>query len=135
MTYFQSAIEAASYLAAMVDGEGSIGGRGKREIRIRNTEPELIDACIEAADLLGLEYRVYRNRFAGNQWKNYDELSFTVQENLQNFQRLVPFKSKRKQELLQQALDAYTRRSTGWAKNGLSILERQILEEEAIVER
>jgi len=55
---------AAAYLAAMIDGEGTVGyqsdGRHsiRRHVSIANTENSIIEACKKAAETLGIPYTV-----------------------------------------------------------------------------
>lgn len=53
--------EARGYLAAIIDGEGTIveGSRQQREIRIYNTDLLIIGAVNEALDLLGIGHYSY----------------------------------------------------------------------------
>jgi hypothetical protein len=46
----------AAYLAAMIDGEGSVSHR--RHVAVYNTEPELIAACAECCNALGITYQI-----------------------------------------------------------------------------
>jgi hypothetical protein len=50
--------EAAGYLAALIDGEGSVYARTHRRlIQVYNSEEPIIRACLAACRLLGIEAR------------------------------------------------------------------------------
>lgn len=64
---FKSKALAAEYLSGIIDGEGSISSRrvkkstsgAVREVRITNTDPELLDAVREGLDMLGVVHATY----------------------------------------------------------------------------
>src|SRR6266853_3807830 len=62
--------QASAYLAAMIDGEGTVSepvpGKYNREISIGNTDEDIIAAIKEAFDVLDIGYRVYLRQPPGN---------------------------------------------------------------------
>jgi hypothetical protein len=81
---FRNVDEAAGYLAAMIDGEGSVwfrarGVRGaSRAIEIANTEPSIISATGAACDMLGITYRVVAyEKEKTSSWKQVYRLLIT----------------------------------------------------------
>jgi hypothetical protein len=61
MTIFASRSEAAGYLAAMIDGEGTVSER-RRLVVIYNTDLSIIDATTVACEMLGIHCRVKRHK-------------------------------------------------------------------------
>jgi hypothetical protein len=89
---------ALGYVAAMIDGEGSISPSSRNmSVRIGNTDPSIIEATCEALDVLEIEYSVltYAN---GVQSVNIYRL--------RNFKKLaeVPIRSAAKIKKLQTIL-------------------------------
>lgn len=91
-------LDPASYLAALIDGEGSVAhGPTVRCVEIANTEYELLVAAVECCDALGIranlsrEYAPHRNSK-----KPYKKLRITGRDNLRRLLAVVPLQSGRK---------------------------------------
>jgi hypothetical protein len=104
---FASRDTAAGYLAAMIDGEGTVGLYRKpwvsRAIRITNTERTLIDACSEACLLLGIEHSIDDGR-ALRSGKTSWTLTIGKTAALSIVADCVPLRSARKSATLAEAL-------------------------------
>ena len=113
---------AAYYLAAMIDGEGTVrhsksyinknGKRtcGTRLIGISNTDSNIIDATTEALDQLGIEYTCKRN--VPRKSENHKPISLITihsRVNLAKVFEMVPIQQKFKQDRLRSLLDSYRR--------------------------
>lgn len=107
-------IDSASYVAAMIDGEGSVyyqlnynsGYARSRFVSISNTDDDIINAVSDALSDLDIDHSIY--------W-HYDRrgrkpLSYVYimgRESLTKVAELVPIQSKRKQDKLAAALASY----------------------------
>ncbi len=105
-------VQAAWYLAAMIDGEGCVhfGATRRRCVQITNTDDSILSACECAAEILGLSLSrrhfisdsrqrqpCYTVRFLGGR-----ETYIKILEN-------VPIQSARKLTLLKALVASYTR--------------------------
>lgn len=102
----------ASYLAAMIDGEGCVSVVRRRDkvvnrmISIVNTEESIITACADACDALGIAWGISeRDRSDGrkHQWVLY----ICGRENLLLVKAKVPLRSNLKIARLDDALESY----------------------------
>lgn len=107
--------EAAWYLAAMIDGEGSVSNtkRGKyahgyhRGVKIANTDLDLIKATGRACDLLGVAYSIRTVEETRNPaWKPCHYLVIYGRENLIKLLD-VPIQSRGKREKLVESVKTY----------------------------
>src|SRR5262249_20840144 len=115
---------AAAYLAAMIDGEGWITvrqwstpkqARGcMRVIGIANTERELIDACIDACEQLGIRPRLYEIKRQRPSWSRKWEIQIIRRDSLRIVRDVVPIQSKRKSAKLDEALASYWWGTAEW---------------------
>jgi DNA-binding transcriptional ArsR family regulator len=109
---FESLEEAAGYLAALIDGEGSVYGTGhRRAIFVFNSEVSIIKACLEACDMLGINARARaRENAAPMSTVPMWTVSIFGRENLETAERVLRLRSLRKQEALHRAVASYVRR-------------------------
>jgi hypothetical protein len=97
----------------MIDGEGNIELSGplekpdgrryrNRGISIYNTDPDIMDKCIECCDLLGIPYRVYHIRN-----KTIFCLTIRTWRGLKAAKRLLNIQAVAKQVRLDDCLASY----------------------------
>jgi len=106
---------ARGYLAAMIDGEGSVGNSLRRYskgyyrgVKIVNTDSNLIAATAKACDTLGITYTiriVEESRKA--HWKPCHYLSIYGKANLERLLEEVPIQSKTKYDNLKRSIESY----------------------------
>jgi len=93
--------QALGYLAAMIDGEGSVSPSSRNmSVRISNTEKSIIEATCEALDILDIEYTIH----------TYSSGVMCINiYRLRNFKKLaeVPIRSQLKAARLQTILDTH----------------------------
>jgi hypothetical protein len=96
----------------MIDGEGAVYAVGyRRSIHIYNTEPSVIEACLEACEVLGIEARCNVRQKPSKMSKHpLWTISFYGRENLERMASLLALRSDRKRAALTRALDSFTRR-------------------------
>ncbi len=103
--------QAAAYLAGMIDGEGSITMVRKqvRTVVIVNTDIDLIDACAECYDTLGISYHRYQRRYSGQnpKWADKHILQVYGQGNIERIYELVPIRSKAKRATLEAMMGSW----------------------------
>lgn len=116
---------AAYYLAAMIDGEGSVSvtytsspqqnRRCVRYVEVGNTDSGLIAAFIEACDLLGIETRTYvkPRPKAHPKWSDGWVVQIGKRESLQIVVDKVSIQSSKKQAKLRELLGSYWRGTEG----------------------
>jgi hypothetical protein len=112
---FDSIDEARGYVAALIDGEGSVsfvlreGKSPYRRVNISNTDPSIICAFENALDMLGVKHWIFHKRFKAQE--HYLD-SFRVEIRRQaNFKRLyeqVTLRSDRKQAALEAIAGSFT---------------------------
>jgi hypothetical protein len=112
---FKNLDEAAGYLAAIIDGEGSVDKgtpalKRRKGIRITNTDFELIDACEKACHLLGIHYIIGHAPPAQPRYRRQRHLSILRLADLKLVWALVPFRHIEKRRRLQATLDYYATR-------------------------
>lgn len=101
---------AAFYLAAMIDGEGSVSHfllRRSRMVRISNSDLELLEYCEEQCWLLGIACRVKPRYKRTNPRKPMYDLYITKRPDLQKVYDLIPFRSAPKRAKLALILSGY----------------------------
>lgn len=109
---FDTREEAAGYLAALIDGEGSVyAQKHRRLIQVYNSEEPIIRACLAACKLLGIEARASVREHASvmstvPMWT----VSIYGRANLERVASVLHLRSKRKQKALRAAIASYTRR-------------------------
>lgn len=103
----------AGYLAAMIDGEGSVAiarrdGRIKsRYVCIVNTDESIIEACEEACRALGITFtRSCRRERA----RPLFHVGIYGRANLERLLEVVPLRSGAKAERLREAVESYQQR-------------------------
>lgn len=100
---FPSKEAALWWLGGIVDGEGNVRSSPDRRVRIRVCDRELIEACIDAAEVLNLYYKVYwdtKARIQGH--SNYHEINFTTEPTMLFLAEYLPLQiivKKRKLEV------------------------------------
>lgn len=105
--------EPAGYLAAMIDGEGCIrmqitnGCIKSRAIQIHNTDPSIIDACLEACDQLGITYKVYGVDRTKQHYKDIEIVAIMGKDNFEKVLELVPIRCKAKLAKLKKIVVSY----------------------------
>lgn len=106
---FDSVDEAAGYVAALIDGEGSVGTRPDDGVRIFNTDISIIRACEEALDVLDIKYStVLYNANHGH--KAIHRVGIYGQENLKWLADVVTLRSANKNENLRILVASYKRK-------------------------
>lgn len=106
----QAEAEAAAYLAGMIDGEGTVSRIGEgRRVRIGSTTPELIEACIEACDVLGIATIRHKDAVSASKRGRipYHLLSITGRTNLERLQQTVPLRHPEKRARLDAIVTTY----------------------------
>lgn len=99
---------AAHYLAAMIDGEGTIGNTGfSRHIGIANTDPDIIGAIQRSCEVLGIEYRVVAHKKAQAHYRQRWDVIIGKQASMRKVLDLVPMQASCKVERLKIALSTY----------------------------
>lgn len=99
-------LDAASYLAGMIDGEGSVTlgpTRKCRRVTIHNTDADLIEACEQCCEELGITFRTHQNRPVQRGWT----IAIMGRDNLELLYTSVPIQHRRKRDLLREAVDTY----------------------------
>ena len=116
---FQSSAVAAAYLAAMIDGEGTVArfngdrGRDARFVAISNTDHALIAAIEECCNTLGITYTVNDESPAGarsrkyNHWTPIRQVRIYGQRNFRLLLAVVPIQAPGKQARLRRLVDSY----------------------------
>jgi hypothetical protein len=119
---FKNDDEAAGYLGAIIDGEGTVTFRSvprgyDRRITIYNTEESIIDAATAALAQLGIAFRVYEiNRtprpehLIVSKTDSITHIVISRKENLELVLAKVPIKSDRKLNTLKSAVATYVGR-------------------------
>lgn len=104
--------EAAGYLAAIIDGEGSIDTGGKR-VRVSSTTPEILDATEEACDLLQIEYkrRAEGPRPGSLGTKPVWTTFISRRDNLKRLSEVVDLRCPNKRHLLHNLVNGYKQRT------------------------
>ena len=112
---WSSELEAATYLAAFIDGEGYVmskprGLNQKRECRIgfTNSDRQLLDVVQSAAQFLGLEFREHlKARRSIKHAPAWDANLVGGKGAYRKFARLVPLRCERKKANLETLLAHY----------------------------
>ncbi len=83
------------YLAGMIDGEGCVvrrddGHRINRRIKIANTERAILESCLEALDVLGINAGLYRNNKATSSRKESWDIVIHKQSEFLKAAALIP---------------------------------------------
>lgn len=129
---------AAYYLAAMVDGEGTISGSyhpvtGKlrsRYVSVCNTDLEIIAAVESACRALGIVYVCRTTAPKKSIWKRRFDVIINRRIEIEKFAATVPIQCSRKRKRLAEILESYERAGYGkWVK----ILTPEFLHEEYTV--
>lgn len=100
------AADPASYLAAMIDGEGHVSAKQNKAIRIGNTEPELIAATEWCCDQLGFHWRT-NGPYLKPSGKSVWEVSINGRDTLERALEVLPIQSPRKRAALVEAIGNY----------------------------
>jgi G:T-mismatch repair DNA endonuclease (very short patch repair protein) len=112
---------AAAYLAAMIDGEGTVtNSQGKRArqtrmVSISNTDPAIIVAITACCDVLGLTYRL-RTDLPGRwpskkpQWTAITHVAIHGRANFQRLLDIVPIQAPEKRRRLEVIAASYVDR-------------------------
>jgi hypothetical protein len=102
--------EAAAYLAAMIDGEGSVdflaGPAARRAVYVFNTDPDIIAAVIECCAALGIRH-TFRADTSTARRKQGWKVGIYGREGLEIILGRVPIRSRRKLETLRAAVGSY----------------------------
>lgn len=95
--------QARYYLAAFIDGEGSVRSNGRRELAIGNTDPDLIAAVLECFAVLGITHGAITRSSRGMRGRR-DMLYVNVYRK-SNFEILatLPLRSAAKRDLIAHA--------------------------------
>lgn len=106
---FTSTAAAASYLAAMFDGEGTVGqgrwgGQKAQKAEIVNTNRQVIDACLECCSMLDLGYSFYEYEYGGR--LRYI-INWARREYFVKLLSQVPILATRKLAVLRSILESY----------------------------
>ena len=107
---FKNIDEAAGYLGAMIDGEGSVLMPSKPELNggasviIVNVSREVISACREAADLLGLRYRVRTRKRSRPEWQDAMVVCFSHWDDFERLLSEIPIRMPEKRRRLETLL-------------------------------
>lgn len=97
----------------MIDGESHVQFdpvRGVRSITIYNTERELIDACAECCDVLGVRYSLTERAPQRPGCKKQWWLSIHHQQDFLTLAASVPIRSQRRASLLRDIVTSYKRK-------------------------
>ena len=100
-------MDAASYLAGIVDGEGTISVRPGR-VRIGNTDEDIIRATRKALDDLGIYFR--EGLYKRGRHKPCWEIVVSRHAELRRFRDLVPIQAETKRQRLDAAIEGYAYR-------------------------
>lgn len=116
-TSWSSTEAASSYLAGLIDGEGTVacyrysGIYRSRHIMVSNTEKDIIRACAEACDYLGITYSIKnysRYHKVGNKKPEY-RLHIYGYQNCKKVLEIIPIKATYKFEKLQVLVASFER--------------------------
>ena len=103
--------EAAAYLAAMVDGEGTVsvakGPRPYRAVRITNTDPDLIEATCECCRRLDITYNVQTKNEADAKRSKCWVVTITNRASIEKVAKL-PLRASSKRWRLGKLISSYT---------------------------
>lgn len=101
--------QAAYYLAAMIDGEGTVAkadGRTNKMARVTNTDRRLIAACEECCEALDIAYTVVPRKAYKAHWASGWDLVVSGKENIGRLSAL-PLRSLAKKQRLLALLASY----------------------------
>jgi len=104
---------ASAYLAAMIDGEGTVAipapSNRNRVVRITNTDWGLIEAVAECCDVLCVDVRIVER--AGTKrpahWARAWDVVISKREALERLLAMVPLRSTKKLERLKAIVETY----------------------------
>ncbi len=103
--------EAAAYLAAIIDGEGTVsvarGAKPFRAVRIINTDPDIIEATMECCRRLGIDSRVSVKNIASERKQKCWVVTISSKRNIEKVSKL-PIRARSKRERLLKLLSSYT---------------------------
>lgn len=90
--------EAAQYLAAITDGEGTVSGPNvaRPELSIANTDSALIDAIEECMNILGIDYWVNTRKPKNPRHSKLTIVHVSKRKALDRFEEVVPLRSPEK---------------------------------------
>ena len=125
---FKNKDQAVAYIAGFIDGEGSVrflrhkNGKRKgkvsaRSIAVYNTEKELIDAYIEACDMVDIDTSLHYSYPKSKQDRNEKPVwiaSITHSRNLKLVSEIIPIQSIHKKDKLSQILNSYEHKTWKW---------------------
>jgi len=116
--------EAQAYLAAMIDGEGTVSDAyvtsqrtghlvrsSARSVRIANTDRTLLVVCGECCELLGIKFRIRerkKTRTIPKHWKKAWDPIISDRESFRRMCAVVPLQSEDKRERLRVLAASYT---------------------------
>lgn len=97
--------EAAQYLAAIFDGEGTVAGhtKGRPEISISNTDLDIIDAIRECLEVLKIDYWVSFRAMKNPLHSQLVTVRVCKRDALDRFEDLVPVRSQIKMNRIEAA--------------------------------
>lgn len=112
---FPSFSAAASYFAAMIDGEGNVSSKWypsikstNRAISIFSTEEDILQACVDAAAVLGIQYRlVSRTHVKQPNWADAHGLLIESKAQFRRVIETVPLLHEQKALKLRELLASY----------------------------
>jgi hypothetical protein len=133
---FRTASEAAGYLAAMVDGEGSVRAHGhQRSVHVWNSDEDIVNACLAACRILGVEARCsVRANPAPKATVPLFGVSIYGRENLEQLERKIVLQSSRKCDGLRRAVASYSRRRPVTRDELISMIDRGLTHREMALE-
>lgn len=97
--------EAAQYLAAIFDGEGTVSGhtKGRPEVSISNTDAGIITATCECLDVLCIDYYITYRNMKNPLHSQLTTIRIGRRDQLDRFEELVPVRSQIKCDRLRKA--------------------------------
>lgn len=107
---FRKKQTAGFYLAALIDGEGTITrcGRKSRAVRITNTDLNIISAGTACLAKLGISYKIYKRK--STKGKQAFDIVVHGEDNFRRVLASVPIQSQEKRKRLNELIGSYVDR-------------------------
>lgn len=102
---------APGYLAAMIDGEGSVTFHRagySRGVKIVNTDPAIIQACKDCCDYLGIGYTTHQPTVKRLNRKQQTVLTIYGRANLERLNSVISLQAPEKARRLEELVSSYT---------------------------
>lgn len=108
MSRFPSLEAARWYLAAIFDGEGHMTDiespcHPQGRLSMVNTDPDIVEATIEALAMLGIRHQIYLRRMRDRNHKDIVTLTISRRSELDKVEEMIPLQHKTKMDRVKKA--------------------------------